>query len=64
MVEKYYSRLNTIRFDLDCDIESKNETYNGRSEKWKESEKGVEYIANLKELEKLNESLGDILDNR
>jgi len=43
-------------------VDKRQETYDSRSEKWQESEKGEEEQENLENLEALNEGLTEVVD--
>lgn len=61
-IDKITKKLETIQEELTAMAETAQETYDSRSDRWQESEKGEEYSDMISALEDAASSVGDAVD--
>ena len=58
-----YDELIKKKYALECKIETRENTFNDRSEKWQESDKGIEYEEKTQELQDTFDNFDVELEN-
>ena len=61
-IEKLRSKLEEIQEQIDNLASEMQDTYDSRSERWQESEKGEEYQETIDALVEASQSVGDAVD--